>query len=256
VFRSVFSRSDVVSMFRLIDRLSDSSRPGSKIQLLLHGVAAIVRADHAEISAWDRREPNATTCLVRAVFDPQKLHLPVATIRASDEPLPGSGGDEDVRTWTVDGGPGWGGPGLLSVRASSARPMTLLALRRLPGRRAFSSREAGLIDALNRCNRFSEVVPDPPAVSCHLPLSQRMTEVLEHLLRGHSEKEVASSLLISRHTVHVYVKSIYREFRVSSRSELLSLWIQAQLRQRPGLTRNEKSARSVTKAHSEPSSIA
>ena len=53
------------------------------------------------------------------------------------------------------------------------------------------------------------------------PLSPRQRQTLDLLLEAASEKQVASRLGISRHTVHVYVKSIYRAFGVSCRSELL-----------------------------------
>jgi DNA-binding CsgD family transcriptional regulator len=36
---------------------------------------------------------------------------------------------------------------------------------------------------------------------------------------------VRDKLGISRHTVHDYVKSVYRRFGVSSRAELLARWV-------------------------------
>jgi DNA-binding CsgD family transcriptional regulator len=53
-------------------------------------------------------------------------------------------------------------------------------------------------------------------------LSPRLEETLRHLLAGRSEKQVASQMNLSRHTVHVYVKALYRRYRVSSRAELLA----------------------------------
>jgi DNA-binding CsgD family transcriptional regulator len=49
----------------------------------------------------------------------------------------------------------------------------------------------------------------------------RLRKVLACLLRGDSEKQVASKLGLSQHTVHTYVKSLYEHFGVRSRSELL-----------------------------------
>jgi DNA-binding CsgD family transcriptional regulator len=57
------------------------------------------------------------------------------------------------------------------------------------------------------------------------PLSPRERQTLELLLAGHAEKQVASQLRISRHTVHVYVKSLYKRFGVNSRGELLARWV-------------------------------
>jgi DNA-binding NtrC family response regulator len=66
----------------------------------------------------------------------------------------------------------------------------------------------------------------PPPVGAGVPrmegLSPRMQQTLECLLAGASEKEVAAKLGLSSHTVHDYVKKLYRHFRVSSRAELLA----------------------------------
>jgi DNA-binding CsgD family transcriptional regulator len=53
-------------------------------------------------------------------------------------------------------------------------------------------------------------------------LSPRLRQTLERLLVGDSEKEVAARLGLSRHTVHVYVKTLYRRFDVSSKGELFA----------------------------------
>ncbi|MGD1276556.1 MAG: LuxR C-terminal-related transcriptional regulator [Tepidisphaeraceae bacterium] len=58
------------------------------------------------------------------------------------------------------------------------------------------------------------------------PLSPRQRQTLELLLAGNAEKQIASRLAISRHTVHVYVKSLYKRFGVCSRAELLARWVQ------------------------------
>lgn len=52
-------------------------------------------------------------------------------------------------------------------------------------------------------------------------LGGRRSQVLEALCEGLSEKQVARRLNLSPHTVHGYVKSIYRELGVNSRAELL-----------------------------------
>jgi DNA-binding CsgD family transcriptional regulator len=56
-------------------------------------------------------------------------------------------------------------------------------------------------------------------------LSTRMSETLQCLLAGDSEKQIASRLRLSQHTVHVYVKALYRRHSVSSRGELLANFI-------------------------------
>lgn len=64
-----------------------------------------------------------------------------------------------------------------------------------------------------------------PEVAALGRASPRAREVLGRLLSGDGEKQIAVALGISRHTVHVYVKQLYRIFGVCSRPELLSLWI-------------------------------
>ena len=58
-------------------------------------------------------------------------------------------------------------------------------------------------------------------------LSPRLRETLDCLLAGSSEKGIAQELRISPHTVHGYVKLIYRHFQVKSRAQLLSQWVRA-----------------------------
>jgi DNA-binding CsgD family transcriptional regulator len=53
-------------------------------------------------------------------------------------------------------------------------------------------------------------------------LPPRMSQVLELLLDGASEKEVARRLDVSRHTVHGHVKMLHQRFGASSRGELLA----------------------------------
>jgi DNA-binding NarL/FixJ family response regulator len=66
-------------------------------------------------------------------------------------------------------------------------------------------------------------VPAQPATIRDLSATQR--RVLSALLKGMSEKAVASALDISPHTVHNHVKEIYRRMDVSTRSELLALFV-------------------------------
>src|SRR5438046_1434328 len=58
--------------------------------------------------------------------------------------------------------------------------------------------------------------------------SPRMRQTLDRLLAGDSEKQIAAHLSVSPHTVHVYVKALYRGFGVSSRGELLAHFVSVQ----------------------------
>ena len=53
-------------------------------------------------------------------------------------------------------------------------------------------------------------------------LPPRLRQVLVRLFDGDGEKQIASRLGISRHTVHEYIRRLHRLFDVSSRGELLA----------------------------------
>lgn len=56
------------------------------------------------------------------------------------------------------------------------------------------------------------------------PLPPRLQTVLPLLAEGHSEKQIARQLDLSRHTVHSYIKLIYKSLGVTTRAELASKW--------------------------------
>jgi DNA-binding CsgD family transcriptional regulator len=60
-------------------------------------------------------------------------------------------------------------------------------------------------------------------------LSPRYRTVLRLLLEGMTERQVARHLFLSPHTVHDYVKGIYRHLKVESRSELLRRFMVGEL---------------------------
>lgn len=58
-------------------------------------------------------------------------------------------------------------------------------------------------------------------VATPAPLPPRLRRVLEALSTGASEKQIAAQLGLSPHTVHQYVKDLFRRYRVHSRMELV-----------------------------------
>lgn len=66
---------------------------------------------------------------------------------------------------------------------------------------------------------------DAAAVVHAQSLPPRLRRTLQALLDGDSEKEAAKRMGLSPHTVHEYVRDLYRHFGVRSRAELLSRWI-------------------------------
>ncbi|MCP4577582.1 MAG: response regulator transcription factor [Deltaproteobacteria bacterium] len=57
-------------------------------------------------------------------------------------------------------------------------------------------------------------------------LSLRELEVLNHLVEGFTDRKISEALCISEHTVRSHLKSIYRQLRVSSRSQAVAKGIQ------------------------------
>ncbi|MCY1054006.1 helix-turn-helix transcriptional regulator [Nannocystis sp. SCPEA4] len=57
------------------------------------------------------------------------------------------------------------------------------------------------------------------------PLTPREARVLELLLGGQNEKQFADCLGLSIHTVHQYIKAVFRAFGVSGRAELMAKFI-------------------------------
>lgn len=67
-----------------------------------------------------------------------------------------------------------------------------------------------------------------PSVADGFDLAPRLRQTLEFLVAGDSERQVALKLKISQHTVHVYVKQLYKRFGVNSRGELLARFVRGQ----------------------------
>jgi DNA-binding NarL/FixJ family response regulator len=57
----------------------------------------------------------------------------------------------------------------------------------------------------------------------HLGLTQRESEVLELLVSGHSNKAVASKLVVSEDTVKTHIRGLYRKLSVSDRSGAIAV---------------------------------
>lgn len=57
------------------------------------------------------------------------------------------------------------------------------------------------------------------------PLTESERKVLEGLLTGLSEKQIAADTGRSFHTTHEYVTNIFRKFGVNNRASLMALWL-------------------------------
>lgn len=102
-----------------------------------------------------------------------------------------------------------------------------VVLDRPTGESAFAERERRLLEVI-----LSGLLPSAHRIlrsrghlDARRPLTPREREVLQQLLTGRSEKQIASYLELKRGTVHEHITRIYAKFGVQSRVELMSLWL-------------------------------
>jgi DNA-binding NarL/FixJ family response regulator len=102
------------------------------------------------------------------------------------------------------------------------------------GARPFEDRERQLLELVNASaawlyRRQREPLrdaagrPRPGAIRGRLPPRHR--GIVDQLLTGRSEKEIAGAVGLSVRTAHKYIEQVFRAFQVSSRPELMALWI-------------------------------
>lgn len=108
---------------------------------------------------------------------------------------------------------------LYSLRPLGSERCTGITIRRAVGERAFDEEDRNLLELFHE-----ELVrlEGPQQGEGGPRLAPREREVLQRFLHGAREKEVASELNLSQHTVHSYAKAIYAAYGVSSRAELLA----------------------------------
>ncbi|HEX4405707.1 MAG TPA: LuxR C-terminal-related transcriptional regulator [Polyangia bacterium] len=114
------------------------------------------------------------------------------------------------------------GEAIYSKRATD-KPHVIdgLCINRPWGDRPFDDEDRNLVHLFQLESAWLFERPRPhDARADALPPRQR--ETLRLLLHGASEKEIASRLDLSQHTVHGYVKNIYAHFGMTSRAQLLS----------------------------------
>jgi DNA-binding CsgD family transcriptional regulator len=106
------------------------------------------------------------------------------------------------------------------------RRIEMFAVDRPHGAAPFGAREILLFKLLH--DEIAPLIGVRLATEEHFSrdgLSKRLRETLSLLLDGKSEKEVAVALQLKPGTVHEYITSIYRHFKVSSRAELLAYFV-------------------------------
>lgn len=94
------------------------------------------------------------------------------------------------------------------------------------GRKQFAEREAAVMHLLHAesAKQIGGALAgyDDPQPS---RLPPRVRQVLQCMLEGDSDKQIAVRMGISTHTVNQYTKFVFRHFSVSGRLELLARWV-------------------------------
>lgn len=114
---------------------------------------------------------------------------------------------------------------LYGIHAPGGDTASCFSLHRTWGDRAFSERERRLVEEVYRACPFLHEPSPGPSPQTLQGLSPRLRDTLRGLTRGLSEKQLAADLGLSPHTLHDYVKALYRHFGVQSRSELLARFL-------------------------------
>lgn len=113
------------------------------------------------------------------------------------------------------------GDSLMSVaRRSPAGSARVIVLKRAFGEAAFGEDERSFLEVAH--TECADLLEAPDVAKLGATWSPRERETLDLLLTGVSERAIAESLGLSPHTVHEYVKRIYRRTGVASRAELMA----------------------------------
>jgi DNA-binding NarL/FixJ family response regulator len=119
-------------------------------------------------------------------------------------------------------------------RAAGRRPVARAAvppvLQAQSNEPAIEGAATGTVDPRRRvladvCKVFGDHLSSGAGPGEELGLPPRLQQTLRRLVQGDSEKQVAKKLGLSRHTIHVYVKQLYKRLSVSSRGELLAKFV-------------------------------
>jgi DNA-binding CsgD family transcriptional regulator len=103
-----------------------------------------------------------------------------------------------------------------------------ISLQRGANDRRFSERDRRLLHLFNLERRRLYDSGAFDRVEESRELSPRLKQVLDLLLVGDGEKQVARKLGLSKHTVNDYVKGLYKRFDVHSRGELMARFVGGQ----------------------------
>jgi DNA-binding CsgD family transcriptional regulator len=115
---------------------------------------------------------------------------------------------------------------LHSLRFANEHVWSNMLILRRKGKPEFSASDAAFLDfameAIPFLHATVEEVDSPEKIH---RLTPRQRTVMTLLLDGHSRKKIASRLEVSPDTVNDHIKAIFREFHVSSSTELAAIFL-------------------------------
>ena len=116
---------------------------------------------------------------------------------------------------------------IISMWAATRNRAIFLVVHRREIDPPFSEKDTTLVSLMLRAMApiVDRELVQSAAINMHEQMSPREREILLMLLAGDSEKQIASNICRSVHTVHTFVRQIYRHFNVSSRGELMAQFV-------------------------------
>jgi DNA-binding CsgD family transcriptional regulator len=117
----------------------------------------------------------------------------------------------------------------------------VLTLQRTVGDRPFSERDRRLLHFFH-CELRQLIGPVLVTVedSYGFGLQPRLRKVLEAMLQGRSEDQIAATFSLSVHTVHGYIKTIRKHFGAKNRAEVIASCLETRHRIEKTISENAK----------------
>ena len=234
--------ADLRALLRLSHALHISTDGSARKELLVSQLAQLVRAGCAVsvVTQVDLRSGRQTPVSIvrhgqgRLQYPNERLFS--RCLRAVDRSWATARRVRDDQTGIV-----WRHAGWIPARAAAthlvhclwcdppdcqARIVTCLCVERAPDvRQPFTGRERALLHIAHTEASWIYQGDVLLATRGGMSVSPRQRQVLDYLLAGHGEKQIADKLRLSPNTVHHHIKALHRHFGVSTRSELLAKWV-------------------------------
>jgi DNA-binding CsgD family transcriptional regulator len=230
---------DVRAMFRLVGEVRELGADPSRWRPhLVRRISELMRAEVVTSSEVHFRHPRAGDTKVLDVgwgtdtaggvweFHTEQDHAsPDTYLLALGQPPPGAADDADSDVPLRPTQPVYGGK--LFILSQYPLPhiaaVDQLGVHRAWGDDPFTAADRRLIRLFHvELGRLWKRDTLNQTKNPQIELSPRLKQTLDALVNGHSEKQIAAKLELSRHTIHNYVKALHQRFEVSSRGELLA----------------------------------